>query len=436
MVEVDCQDWIKAAWDQIPWDASPTLVRLRERLGEGVVQRMRDLILLPLLGYTSVNEAVEDLPYGKDALYTILNLEGIDWWELVEEITFPIFFGWLDYGLSHDPSTLSRTRLRVIFDHSLIHKWGHRIEDIANLFNHVTGGYQWSHKLVVAFVTVGHDRFRFPLAVRLWAKEAVPEGTHARLAAKICEKLHREAERRQVSLASVHVLCDKDYCTKDMSNVTRQAGMTLFTTPHPQHKFTCQGRTVTMSELQSPSFPILWRQSSKLRRPQPLLEGRYARLVVEHPDLGRCVLAIDEYVETVTHELKRHVYLCTDPRVDSVRVIIEARKMRWPVEEHFREDKQTGSATCYQGRKRRANHAHYALGALRSILLEHLTQLSRRKPTLSAGRRFGSRSAAARYLERNVRFGHIHKSEPFLRLRRGSLRQPPNKPNQTAKAAA
>ena len=85
---------------------------------------------------------------------------------MVEEITFALFFYWLEYGLSHGKSTLSRNRVRMIFDHTLIKKWGRTIADIANLYDHVSGSYQWSHKLVVCLVTVGEGRSQFPLAVR------------------------------------------------------------------------------------------------------------------------------------------------------------------------------------------------------------------------------------------------------------------------------
>lgn len=431
----DCELWIDEAFDQIPWDSSSILASLRKHYGEGFMQRFKDIVLLPLLGYTSIREAQEDLPYGRDNLYEWLKLEQVDWLEMVEQITFTLFFYWLEYGLSHDKSTLSRNRVRMIFDHTLINKWGRTIADIANLYDHVSGSYQWSHKLVVCLVTVGQERFRFPLAVRLWSKTAQPRRTHSELAAEICDRLDEEARARGLSLESVRVLADKDYFTKEMAAAVRRAGMTLWSSPQPTQKLTWQGRTITKADVESENFELNWRQSSKLRRDHPLLDGRYARLMVEHPDMGSCVLAVEEYVDTGSQQVKRHVYVCTDPRADAVRVLEEARKKRWPVEPHFREGKQTGSFDCYQGTKRPAIHAHYACGVIRSIVLEHLLKLSRRRPSLSQGRRMSNRSAVARYLSRNVRFNHIHKSEPFIRLRRGSLKEPLQKASQRAIAA-
>ena len=431
----DCELWIREAFDQIPWGSSPMLAGLCEHDGEGFMQRLRDMVLLPLLGYTSIREAEEDLPYQRDVLYEWLKLQGVDWLHMVEEITFTILFYWLEYGLNHDPSTLSRNRVRMIFDHTLIKRWGRTIADIANLYDHVSASYQWSHKLVVCLVTVGEDRFRFPLAVRLWSKTGEPSRTHSELAAQICDRVHERAQDRGLSLASVRVLADKDYFTKQMAAAVRRADMTLWSAPQPTQKFTWQARTITKADIESESFVLEWRQSSKLRRDHPLLDGRYARLTVHHPHMGSCVFAVEEYVDAGSHQVKRKVYVCTDPCADAVRVLEEARKKRWPIEPHFRQDKQTGSFQCYQGATQSAIHAHYACGAIRSILLEHLLKLSRRRPSLSQGRRMPNTSAVARYLSRNVRFDDVHKSEPFIRLRKGSLKKPTQKAPQRAIAA-
>lgn len=436
MHQPDCVQWITEAFDKIPWDNSPTLKCLIEKYGPAFKQRLRDLVVLPLLGYTSVRDAEDDLPYGRDVVYEWLKLPGIDWSALVEEITFAIFFYWLEHGLNHDPSTLSRNRLRLIFDHTLIRKWGRTIAAVANLFDHVTGAYHWSHKLVVGFVTVGDNRFRFPLAVRLWNKRAAHRKTHSELAAEICWKLHQEARKRDISLSSVRVLADKDYCTKPVVTAVRRAGMTLYGSPQPTHKFVCKGQMITTADLKCPTFALPWRSSSKLRTDHPLHRGRYARLLVEHPDLGSCVLVVAEYVHTKGDKLERHVYLCTDPLVDSVRVVQEARRKRWPVEVQFRQSKQTRSYQCYQGAQESANHAHYACGVLRSLLLEHLLKLSRRKPTLSQSRRMANASQTARYLSRNARFTDIYKCEEFQRLRRGSLNKAAQNPEKRALTAA
>ena len=423
MQQVDCEQWLKEAFDRIPWYASPMLTELREKYGEGFMQRIRDIILLPLLGYTSVRDAEEDLPYQRDTLYDILKLEGIGWFDLVEEITFMYFFYWVEYGLSRDPSTLSRNRVRLILDHTLIVKWGQSIADVANLFDHVTGSHHLSHKLLVAYITVGVNRFRFPLAVRLWSKEPTSHETHSELATAIIEKVHQEAQKRGISLSSVRVSADKDYCTDPLVAAVRRAGMVMYTTPQWNRTFTYKGRSITPRQIESESFPLEWRQSAKLRRDHPLHEGHYAYMPVEHATLGECALGIEEYVEAGTHKLKRHVYLCTDPTADGVRIVDEARKKRWPIEPNFRLSKQTGSYSCYQGTKQRANHAHYALGALRSILLEELLKLSQRRPSLSQGKRMENTSQLARFLSRNVRFDDIYKSERFIRLRRGSLKK-------------
>ena len=435
MPEADYDEWIAQALERIPWDKSPMLEGLRERYGEGFMQRLRDVLLLPLLGYTSARDAEEDLPYGRDVLYDFFKLEDIDWFALVEEITFALFFHWLDYGLSHDPSTLSRNRLRLIFDHTLINKWGRTIADIANLFDHVSDNYHWSHKLVLGLVTVGEERYQFPSAVRLWSKDPELHKTQSELAAEICDKLHERAQELGLPLSSVRVLADKDYCTKELHRAVHAADMTLYASPQPNQKFEWEGQKITTKDLKSPTFPMPWRQSSKLRGRQPLLQGRYARFVVHHPDLGTCVLAVEEYVEVESHEVKRRVLVCTDESVDAVRVILEARKKRWPVEPTFRLNKQIGSYACYQGTKRSALHAHYACGVLRNILLQELMKLSRHRPSLSKGRRLDNPSAVARVLARNVRFDAIYKSESFLRLRRGSLKKRRQNVAQTPMAA-
>ncbi len=74
----DCELWITEAFDQIPWDSSPMLARLRKHYGEGFMQRFKDMVLLPLLGYTSIREAEEDLPYRRDNLYEWLKLEEVE----------------------------------------------------------------------------------------------------------------------------------------------------------------------------------------------------------------------------------------------------------------------------------------------------------------------------------------------------------------------
>ena len=432
----DCEQWITEALENIPWESSPILAAMREHYGEAFMQRLRDFILLPLLGYRSIRDAEEDLPYGRDGLYDWMNLKGFHWFDMIEEITFALFFYWLEYGQRHDPSTLSRNRVRMIFDHTLIQRWGRTVADIANLYDHVSGSYQWSHKLVVCLVTVGEDRVRFPLAVRLWSNTAVPHRTHSELGAQICDQVHQAALARGLSLACVPVLGDKDYCTKAMRDAVHQAGMTLWSSPQPTQRFTWRADTITKADLESDAFDMPWRQSSQLRGKQALLEGRYARFVVEHPDLGTCVLAVEEYVQTVSHKVKRRVYLCTNPQADAVRVIREAKNRRWPIEPYFRESKQTGSYGCYQGTDRRSLEAHYACAVLRCILVGELLRLSRCRPSLSQGRRMDNTSEVAWYLSRNVRFDTVYKSESFLRLRRGSLKRPPGTRPQKAKTAA
>ena len=436
MQNQDCQEWITQALENIPWEASPILAAMRKHYGEAFMQRLRDFMLLPLLGYRSIRDAEEDLPYGRDGLYEWMKLQSFNWLDMIEEITFALFFYWLEYGQRHDPSTLSRNRIRMIFDHTLIQKWGRTVADIANLYDHVSGSYQWSHKLVVCLVTVGEGRVRFPLAVRLWSRTAEPHRTHSELGAEICDKVRQAAQARGLSLASVRVLGDKDYCTKAIRDAVHRAGMTLWSSPQPMQKFTWRGQTITKADLESDAFHMPWRQSSQLRGNHALLEGRYARFVVEHADLGTCVLAVEEYVETVSHKRKRRVYLCTNPQADAVRVIQEAKKKRWPIEPHFRESKQTGSYGCYQGTGHTSLEAHYACAVLRSILLGELLKLSRRRPSLSQGQRMDNTSAVAWYLSRNVRFDTLYKSESFLRLRRGSLKRPPETPPQEAKTAA
>ena len=114
MQKADCDQWLSEALEEVPWHTSPILAGLCEQYGEGFMQRLRDMLLLPLLGYTSIRDAEEDLPYGRDGLYDWLKLKGVDWFGMVEEITLALFFHWLNHGLSHDPSTLSRNRLRMI----------------------------------------------------------------------------------------------------------------------------------------------------------------------------------------------------------------------------------------------------------------------------------------------------------------------------------
>jgi len=432
----DCQQWITEALESMPWESSPILTAMRQHYGEAFQQRIRDFILLPLLGYRSIREAEEDLPYGRDGLYEWMKLKGFDWFEMVEEITFALFFHWLEYGQQHDPSTLSRNRIRMIFDHTLIQKWGRSVADIANLYDHVSGSYQWSHKLVVCLVTVGEGRARFPLAVRLWSKTAKPRRTHSELGADICDKVSQAAQVRGLSLASVRVLGDKDYCTKALRDAVHRAGMTLWSSPQPTQKFTWQGRTITKADLESDAFHMPWRHSSQLLGKHELLQGRYARLVVEHADLGTCVLAVEEYVEVASHKLKRRVYLCTNPQADAVRVIREAKNRRWPIEPYFRESKQTHSYGCYQGTERRTLEAHYACAVLRCILVGEMLHLSRCRPSLSQGRRMDNTNEVARYLSRHVRFDTLYKSESFIRLRRGSLKKPPETHPQKANKAA
>lgn len=443
----DGEAWVKEAFDRIPWRASKTLSGLCEKYGDAFRQfavrrngtssfsrssahspygeprrncRIRRTADESAVRRTQAERGGLVVPGGRDHVHALLRLARIR----------------TGAGPEHLESESSARDLRPHADQEVgSDDRGHR-QSVSSCDRELSVRRTANHKLVVALGPPygGWGRTDSDFLSRFGFG---PKGTgRTRPTPNSPYGEHQEAQKRGLSLASVRVLADKDYCTEGQVKAVRAAGMTLYGSPQPTQKFLWNGRPITTANLKSPECPLPWRHTSKLRTASARAGRRYARLVVEHPTLGGCALAVTEYVEAGTHKVKRWVRFCTDPSADGVRILTEAGKKRWPVEVTFRENKQTHSYACYQGRQGPAHRAHYACGVLRSLVLEHLFKLSRRKPRLSQGERMSNTSRVARYLSRNVRFTDLHNSEPFLRLRRGSLKPTTPKAVKAPRAAA
>jgi|YNPBryBLVA2012_1023415.scaffolds.fasta_scaffold14320_1 hypothetical protein len=132
--------------------------------------------------------------------------------------------------------------------------------------------------------------------------------------------------------------------------------------------YTYQGEERTIDQL--------WRYLPAKRFQTRRVRGQVAKLAslqVGHGELGRVKLVFVKEVGRHNRILQRYVLMCTDPTYGNERVY-RAHKLRWKIEECYRETRQHHGLDLYHARNFNANFGHVALSFL-SYLCVVVTRL-------------------------------------------------------------
>ncbi|MEK7786502.1 MAG: transposase, partial [Chloroflexota bacterium] len=122
--------------------------------------------------------------------------------------------------------------------------------------------------------------------------------------------------------------------------------------------YTYQGQAQTIDQLWA-HLPAKRFQTRRVRGQVVKL----ASLQVGHGELGRVKLVFVKEVGRHHRILQRYVLMCTDPTYGNARVY-RAHKLRWKIEECYRETRQHHGLDLYHARNFNANFGHIALSFL------------------------------------------------------------------------
>jgi hypothetical protein len=127
--------------------------------------------------------------------------------------------------------------------------------------------------------------------------------------------------------------------------------------------YTYRGQAYTIDQL--------WRfiPAKHFRRQQ--VRGQMVKLAslrVGHGDLGRVKLVFVKELGRHNKILQRYVLMCTDPTFHNDQVF-RAHKLRWKIEECYRETRQNHGLALYHARDFNANFGHVALSFLSYLCL-------------------------------------------------------------------
>lgn len=132
--------------------------------------------------------------------------------------------------------------------------------------------------------------------------------------------------------------------------------------------YTYQGREYTIDQL----WGVMPAKRFRRRR----VRGQWVKLAavrVGHGELGRVKLVLVKEVGHHNKVLQKYVLMCTDPTFRTDRVY-RAHKLRWKIEECYREVRQNHGLELYHARDFNANFGHVALSFL-SYLCVVVTRL-------------------------------------------------------------
>ena len=369
---------IDSVIETFPWDKSEEYEKLQERYGPEVEDVLAELILLPLLNFDSVNDMADATGRNKNDYYDLLKDHKIDWMRLLQEFTWHFFLAALQvFQHSKSESFRSRWRLHILVDDTLLRRWSNKMYGSFHLWNYVDKHWMSGQKLVVLAVTVGKDKFSFPLlcaisdatcfAVRRTTTEKVIEALNS---------LHQAAVDEGLSFAGVRLVGDSGYTSDDIATTAKKLGLQYFGAAKAAWNFTlADGTTIKCGDLQHGAIPEKVRHSSRMDR-------RYYRLIVTHATLGRVALCIFScHKKAVGKKIRFWVYLSTDTSANCI-TIFRTHKVRWKIEQMFRTFKHGLGLRFYQGIGKIGQQAWFALTCLRLILVRLAIKLGYRHPSL------------------------------------------------------
>lgn len=127
--------------------------------------------------------------------------------------------------------------------------------------------------------------------------------------------------------------------------------------------YTYRGQTYTIDQL--------WRLIPAKRFRRQCVRGRWVKLTalqVRHGELGRVKLVFVKELGAHNKIVQQYVLMCTDVTFGNVRVY-RAHKLRWKIEECYREVRQNHGLELYHARNFNANFGHVALSFLSYLCL-------------------------------------------------------------------
>lgn len=360
-----------------PWGKCKEIEKIEKSVSPDVRQLLIELMLLPILGFQSINDMANSIGRSKDKYYELLKNPGIDWKALFEEITLNLFLTFLEFcKSSQDPSFKSRWQIRLILDDTLMRRWSVLVANTFNFWNHVDDHYMYAQKPVFLIVVIGENKLTFPLMFDFVLSKACENRlTHVEIAQEMLEQLNALAIDRGLSLEGVRLTCDSGYTNKRLYRLVVAMGMTFYGSLSSGWNFTLfDGTTISIGELKNGEIPAQSRQSGRMNR-------EYYRLYLRHPDLGNVLVVVVPYIEAGTLKTKYWAYLCSDTNVDCPRVSKE-HHLRWKIEAMFRLFKKNLGACFYQGISEIGQNAWFALTGLRFLFIKLVFKIAARFPSL------------------------------------------------------
>jgi len=361
----------------LPWNKSKELEKLENIYGIEGKEQFLELLLIPFVGFESVNDLAKSTGRNKDKYYKILRNESINWKQLLQDITLYLFLVMLEkYQKSKNESAKSRWRPRIIFDDTLIRHWSLLMANVFNRWNYVDKHYMYAQKIVFMIVVIGDNKLSFPLMFDfVSSKQCDGYKSNVEISLDMLTLLNDVVKNHDLSLKGVRITCDSGFTNHEIFHLSIEFGLEFYGSLQPQWIFSlANGTSISIKNLKDGSIPVRARTSNKMTR-------EYYRLLAFHPKLGNVVLCIVPYTQPGKDQPCYWVYLCSNVDIDSVTIYKE-HQIRWSIERMFKAFKQSLGVYFYQGLSSSAHDAWLALTSLRFLFFRVTLNVSARFPSL------------------------------------------------------
>ncbi len=354
---------IDSVLEIFPWDNSEEYKKITKIYGIKIQQTINELMLMPLLGFESVNDLAKSLNRDKDEYYNLLKNSKIDWMKLQQEFSLEFFMSLLRQYQNHkDPSYRSRWRMSLILDDTMIKRWNIKMAGSFKTYNYMEKRYIKGQTIVFLAVAI-EKKFIFPLLCAFVdSKDYAVKQTRHQKVEKTLKKLYQYILDEGLSFDGLRLCGDSSYTNETIANLAKELKLEFVGTAKGKYDFTLDdGSEIKCSELQHGNIPSEPRQSSKIDIP-------YYRLFAHHSTLGRVVLCIYPCTKKTeeNQKIKYWVYLSTSTNLDCIS-IYRQQKLRWKIEAMFRNFKQYLGIQCYHGIGIYGQQAWLALSCIRFI---------------------------------------------------------------------
>ena len=395
-----------------PWEQSKEYQKIEAKYGTKAKELLTELILMPLLNFSSTNDLSQSIGRNKNDYYDFLKDPKIDSQKLLEECGWYLLFTVLsEYNKQTQASQKSRLRVRLIVDDTLIKRWSKLMGGTYKQYNYVNNHFMQGQKLLFLMVTVGDGKFSFPLFCHINHPKWHPDHqTKNDIIADLIYQIGLRSRQKGISLNGVRLCVDSGFTCAKIARIAHSFGIEVYGSCKGNWLFTlANGSQFSIAQLCSEEFviPDKIRQASRQH-------FEYYRLKAHHSTLGNVVLCLFHYADRYTGKQRRWVYLSTNPDIDCVTIYQEHR-IRWGIEQMFRCLKHFLLVQGYHGISFSGQLFWLVISSFRFIFLQLILKISSRFPSLRwhiPASQFGF-SAFSRYIR-----NHYQLDSKFLNIKR------------------